>query len=112
MGDVGVLVPVVAPVLWQRVIADVVGAGSRPLRIYFDNGIHQSGVQRGWSNCAFTCKSIKYEFVTDDHPTFRARMYLWEKYGNIAADRQDHLRHKSADLGIAACVAALRLAPF
>ena len=112
LGDVGVLVPVVVPVLWQRVIADVVGAGSRPLRIYFDNGTHQSGVQRGWSNCRFDCKCIKYEFVTDDRPRFCARMYLWEKYGAMAANRQDHLRHRPTDLDIAECVAVLRLETF
>ena len=112
LGDIGVLTETVQPILWERVKVDV-GEGTVTKKVYFDNASHQSGRQRGWINCSFPCRCVKYEFVTEsEKAAYCAWMYVWEQHGNDAADRREHLKFDPRPADVAECMLNLRMVPF
>ena len=108
-----VAVPI-ADSFFRRCIVDI-GVLSTPLKVYFDNGTHQSGVPRGWAECErHGCK--RYVFISPGQTrwAFCAEMYAWYCDHSLPSviDKSTHLSHLPNDDRVAFVSDNLRIDEF
>ena len=102
----------VVPEIWTRVLVDC-GPGTRVKKVYFDGGSHQTRRQRGWMDCSFPCRCIKYVFINDEtKELFCARLYAWESYGATEPSRGEHLKHEPLACEVSSTLAQLTMNAF
>ena len=67
--------------------------------MYFDHCSYQSGIQRGWIDCALHPACIRYVFVNGTQSRFCAEMYKWHLDRNLPdiQTKGQHLAWKPSD---------------
>ena len=96
-----------------RCVVDT-GVGTTQLRVYFDGCSHQSGAQRGFSECIHHgCK--RYKFVaSQSRLAFAAEMYLWHQSTSqlLEDTKKCHLKYEPTAASVALMMPQVRLLNF